>query len=116
MTYFVVYHLKVITRAIDQLHKYVKRKTAELNTLEQKLSGATTLNHRQRVLISHALRHPHQRYTVESHRSSHAVVYQTARSDLLNLAKRGLLDKCKVGREWNFTPVSDLEERLRELS
>jgi len=73
------------------------------------------LNHRQRTLISHALRHPHQKYTFKSHQISNNVVYQTARTDLLDLEKRGLLESQKKGKTWYFTPVSDLEEKLTDL-
>ncbi|MBU0719234.1 MAG: Fic family protein [Planctomycetes bacterium] len=113
LTYFILYHLEVIRRAIDQLHEYVQRKTKELAALERELRGLIQFNHRQRDLISHALRHPHHRYTIEGHRSSHNVVYQTARTDLLDLADRGLFDAKKVRREWWFTPTPDLEEKLR---
>ncbi|HUU85478.1 MAG TPA: Fic family protein [Phycisphaerae bacterium] len=116
LTYFLLYHLHVIRRAIDQLYEYVKRKTEQLQALERELRGIAVLNHRQRALISHALRHPHHRYTIESHRCSSNVVYQTARADLLDLAKRGLLVKEKAGRRWLFTPAHDLNERLRTSS
>jgi len=116
LTYFLVYHLDVIRRAVDELHKYVARKTKQLEALESELRGMVVLNHRQRALISHALRHPHHRYTIESHRVSQNVAYQTARTDLLDLAERGLMESGKVGREWHFTPVTDLERRLAEVS
>ncbi len=116
LTYFLVYHLDVIRRAVDELHKYVARKTKQLEALESELRGMVVLNHRQRALISHALRHPHHRYTIESHRVSHNVAYQTARIDLLDLAGRGVLEAGKVGREWHFTPVPNLERRLAEVS
>jgi len=63
-------------------------------------------------MIGHALRHPHYDYTIESHRRSQGVVYQTARTDLLDLADRKLLLCEKIGREWHFTTVDDLEQRL----
>lgn len=115
LTYFLIYHLNVLRRAFDQLHEYVKRKTAELHRLERRLRGMRFLNHRQQALMSHALRHPHHDYTIDSHRLSHRVVYQTARTDLLNLAERGLLESHKVGREWHFQPVPELEQRLTDL-
>jgi len=43
------------------------------------------------------------------------VVYQTARTDLLDLERRGLLIGRKVGRTWYFTPATDLEDRLSRL-
>lgn len=116
LTYFIIYHLDVIRRAIKELHEYIKRKTEKLQTIERELRGIVVLNHRQRALISHALRHPHQRYTIKSHQTSHNVVYQTSRLDLFGLELRGLLKCHKVGRMWHFTPVDELEERLAKLA
>lgn len=115
MTYFIVYHLHVLRRAIEQLHRFVDQKTKQMQLLERRIRGIVILNHRQRDLVSHALHHPDNRYTIESHRVGHGVVYQTARTDLLDLAKRGLMSKEKVGREWYFTPLPDLERRLEQL-
>jgi hypothetical protein len=115
LTYFLLYHANIIRRAIDELYKYIDRHTKQLNDAEKELRGFTFLNHRQRELISHALRHPGQRYTIESHRNSHRVVYETARSDLMNLADRKLIQKRKIGRTWFFTPSGDLTERLRQM-
>jgi Fic family protein len=108
LTYFILYHLTVIQRAIDALHSYIKRKTEELRGVERVLS-ATGLNHRQRALLSHALRHPHHQYSIESHRKSHGVVYETARTDLIELKDLGYLNAHKRGRTWYFTPVPSIE-------
>jgi len=116
LTYFIIYHLEVIQRAIKQLYEYTERKTKRLQAIENQLRGIIVLNHRQRALIGHALRHPHHRYTIKSHQISHNVVYQTSRLDLLDLENRGLLDSRKIGKTWYFTPVSNLEEKLTRLS
>jgi Fic family protein len=116
LTYFIRYHLQIIEKSIDELHDYIKRKTRQIQKIETKLKGIEILNHRQRALIGHALRHPQQRYTVESHRISNNVVYETARSDLLNLRDRGLLKAVKIGKEWSFTAVNNLEECLAALA
>lgn len=113
LTYFLLYHTKVVHRAVSELHSFLERRSERLAALEGELRGMAALNHRQRSLISHALRHPGQRYAVESHQVSHGVAYQTARTDLLSLADRGLLRKQKVGKAWTFAPAEDLEERLR---
>ena len=115
LTYFIIQQLDVIRRAMKELHDYIERKTAALQAVESRLHGITVLNHRQQALISHALRHPNQRYTFKSHQMSHNVVYQTARTDLLDLESRHLLVSRKVGRTWHFTPVQDLEEKLSRL-
>lgn len=116
LTYFILYHLEVMRRAVEQLHRYIRQKAEQLRKVESELRGVIILNHRQRALIGHALRHPNQIYTLESHRQSHNVVYETARRDLIDLAKRGLLDAAKSGKTWRFTPPQDLETRLVQLS
>ena len=115
LTYFIIYHLDVIRRAVDDLHEYIKRKTSELHALERQLSGLESLNHRQRALVSRALRYPQQKYTYDSHRRSHNIAYQTARNDLLGLLQRNLLDKRKVGMTWYFVPTSNLEQKLAQM-
>ena len=112
LTYFILYQLEVIRQSIDALNDFIRKKTTELKSLEARVQNVEILNHRQRALLSHALRHPGQRYTVMTHQNSHNVVYQTARSDLLHLRQRGLLNGRKTGRKWYFTVPEDLETRL----
>lgn len=115
LTYFILYQLDVINRAIKELHAYIERKTNEVRQLEDKLRGVIVLNPRQLALISHALRHPRHRYTFRSHQGSHNIVYETARGDILDLFKRGLLTEEKIGKPRYFTPAPDLEKRLTAL-
>ncbi|MBN1257530.1 MAG: Fic family protein [Planctomycetes bacterium] len=115
LTYFINHQLKVIRTAMAELHEYIKRKTREVKEIESKMHGMTLLNHRQRALVSHALRHPYHKYIVASHRTSHGISYETARSDLLNLCERGLFSQSKSGRTWNFTRVGDFENKLANL-
>lgn len=114
LTYFLLYHASIIRRAIDELHEYIASRTRQLSEAARDLRGMAGLNHRQRDLVTHALRHPGQTYTVEYHRSSHGVVYETARSDMMDLAARGLMGKKKSGKAWVFTPVPGLADKLRE--
>jgi Fic family protein len=113
VTYFVLFQLKIIGRAIDELHAYLKRKMEEVSQVEALARRSRGLNHRQLDLIGHALRHPGAEYTYQSHATSHRVVRQSARTDLLKLASRGLLRKRKVGREFVFSPAPNLAERLK---
>lgn len=114
LTYFLVYHSKVIHKSINMLHEYLEEKSRKMRQIQADLKGTATLNHRQRALVIHALRHPGFTYTYESHKTSHGIVHQTARTDLLDLVKRGLLVKRKVGRVWYFSPAADLEQRLQD--
>ncbi len=115
VTYFVLHQLGIIRRAIDELHAHLERKMEEVRRVEALLRQAVVLNHRQLALLSHSLKHPNSRYSIRSHQSSHNVVYQTARADLLDLADRGLLIRRKVGRTFYFHPKPDLADRLKRL-
>jgi Fic family protein len=115
LTYFVLYHLDLIRRGIDALHEYLKRKMAEVREAERLLRGSDGLNHRQVALLSHALRHPETGYTIASHQNSHSIVYETARTDLFDLERRGLLEVQKAGRAFRFYPVRDLQQKMKKL-
>jgi Fic family protein len=113
-TYFVVHQLDVIQKAIENLHAYINRKSVEVGEAERLLRDwSDTLNHRQLALINHALRHLETTYTVEAHQRSHGTVYETARRDLLNLVKQGLLTKGKSGKTMVFRASPDLSERIK---
>ena len=112
LTYFLLYHLDVIRRSIEALHKFIGKRTRQLKKLESQVKNLDVLNHRQRALLSHAVRHPGHPYTINTHKTSHNVVYQTARTDLLDLNDRGLLHAEKTGRRWSFIAPEDLEARL----
>jgi Fic family protein len=112
MTYFILYHLSVVVRAIDDLHVFLAKKMKEIRETENLVKTSISLNHRQIAILSHALRHPDQRYTIESHRSSHRVSYQTARTDLLGLERKKLFSRVQSGNTFVFQAVYDLHQRL----
>ena len=116
LTYFLDYHLDVIRRAIDQLQEYLAKKVGEVRRVEGLLRKSTEFNHRQLAILSSALRNPGTRYTIKSHQRSHNVVYDTARTDLLELAEKSLLVSHKSGRTYQFSAPSNLEARLRSYA
>jgi len=115
LNYFILYHLKVVNRAIDLLHDYINRRADELRKLESQVKSIAILNHRQRAIIGHALSHPNNMYTINGHKTSHNVTYQTARTDLMGLEELGLFESKKYRRTWVFKALSNLEEKLDQL-
>jgi Fic family protein len=113
-TYFLIHQLQVIERAIEQMRQYLRRKTREVQEIEDLLHGAQGFNRRQLEVLGDAVRHPDSSYSFSGHAASHRVTHETARSDLFNLAKRGFLTQRRVGREYAFEVPDDLPERLRE--
>ena len=116
LTYFILAQLRVIEQAIEALKQYLRRKAQEMKETKAMLRPSASLNHRQVALLSHALRHVGHAYTVESHQSSHAIAYATARKDLLDLEAKGLLKKEKRSKKFVFHAPPDLADQLREIS
>jgi len=118
-TYFVIHQLDVILQAIDTLYEYINKQSQEISETERLLhqnqSLQNKLNYRQISLIKHALKHPNMHYSIESHRQSHNVTYDTARTDLLNLAELGLLLKQKTGKAFTFIAPGDLRKKIEEM-
>lgn len=115
-TYFVLHQLGVILKAIKSLYSYLNDQSKQINQTEQLLHAnqelQDKLNYRQIALIKHSLKHPNERYTIEGHRASHNVTYDTARNDLLNLAKLKLLTKQKIGKAFVFIAPKNLQKLL----
>lgn len=113
LTYFLLYHLGVLERAVKNLESFIERKREEVARASAAILDAGEFNHRQRELLLHASKHPGQEYTIKSHRNSHRVAYATARADLLALVQRGLLTQKKRGKAMVFKAAPDLAKLLK---
>ena len=105
--------LATIIRAIADLDVYLERKIKEVRNLENQLKNASQFNHRQLALLSHATHHLGTEYSIKSHQQRNNVAYATARVDLLDLAKKGLLEMYRSGKKQIFIAPDDLTERLK---
>jgi Fic family protein len=116
-TYFILHQLETIRKAIDGLHEYLARKTREQRSVERLLDGSIALrgklNHRQRSVLAHALKHPETSYRIDAYQRSHGIVYETARMDLIELENLGFLYRSKEGHAFVFTPPTDLAEKIQ---
>lgn len=114
-TYFVLSQLGILKQAIAALHDYVRLKMRAMNRAKNVLKQSHAYNHRQLALIGHAMQHADAVYSATSHANSHDVSSVTARSDLTELAKAGLLLAVRAGHGFIYTVPRDLEERLEQL-
>lgn len=113
LTYFLIYHLEVIRRALAALDGYLHKKSVELQRARALLAGGPgAFNHRQVALLQSATRNPSNYYTAESHTNYHGISKQTARNDLYALESRGLLRRSKIGREFVWIPMPDMLKTL----
>lgn len=111
-TYFVVFHLQALTQALAELRAFVEHQATAASEVDALVPPTESFNDRQLALLGEALRRPAGRYTFKSHARRHRVSFQSARTDLLELQDRALLVRRKSGREFVFTPVADLADRL----
>ena len=116
-TYFLSHQLDVLLKAISGVHGYMERKQraqAEAETLLRPGSRlARSLNHRQRALLLNALRHPDKQFSIDVHRRTHDIAYQTARTDLLGLVDANLMRQYRQGKSFYFLPEPDLAQKLK---
>ncbi|MCP4116506.1 MAG: Fic family protein [Desulfobacteraceae bacterium] len=120
LTYFIIHQLMVIEKAMAELQQYLERKTNDIHEAQDLLSGKERLrkglNFRQLNLLRHALRHPNTLYSIEAHKNTHGVSYDTARRDLVAMAgKFKLFDRVKSGAFSYFVSPADLKERIKKI-
>lgn len=114
LTYFFIYHLAVIQRAIDELHRYLGQKAEELRAAEAELRAVPgECNGRQLAAVRRALRDEAVVFTAASHAAAHGVTQETARTDLLELEAKGYLERFKIGRKYAWRPAPDVAARVR---
>lgn len=110
LTYFVLHQLKVMQEALDDLLQHLTRRAERLQALGKLVASFDALNHRQRSLLEHAIRHPVEGQSIEGHARSHRVHYLTARSDLADLEARGLLQSRRVKKVKRYYPSEQLQK------
>ncbi|MEQ6340312.1 MAG: Fic family protein [Gammaproteobacteria bacterium] len=118
LTYFLIHQMDIIKKGVTALHEYLEIKSQEIEEAEKLLDNSQAkgqLNHRQLSLLKHALEHPNAIYRIQEHQASHAISYQTARTDLLKMSDQlSLLRKRKYGNSFVFVSPPDLKARLIE--
>jgi len=116
LTYFLIYHLKMIRKAIESFQSYVARKQTELESIASRLRIIRGINHRQMALLDHALRHPEALYSISGHAAWHGITRMTARADLKGLEAMELLESHRLGRRIEFGIPNRLQDRIESLS
>lgn len=112
LTYFILHQLQVMQLALDELLGHLKDRAERMRQLARTVAGFDQLNHRQRALLQHAIRHPLESYTIEGHAASHRVHYQTARADFADLVARGYFDQRRTGKGKRFQPTKTFAKKL----
>lgn len=115
LTYFILHQLRVMREATDELVSHLRSRVDRMKQLARTVAGFDELNHRQRALLQHAIRHPSESYTVDGHAASHRVHYQTARADLAELVAREYFEARRVGKGKRFAPSKRFTKKIQNV-
>lgn len=102
ITYFLSYKLKLAKNAIEDFISYLNLKQKEANQLKRQLMFNDEINPRQIDIIELLQRNPSTEIDVQTYKERHKVVYQTARTDLLELVSKRILKQIRAGRKYIF--------------
>ena len=106
----VLTHLQLTTAAVGGLLGHIARARKKDAVLQAALDSQERLNYRQRSVLDRALTHPEAEFRIRPHQTAHHVVYQTARTDLLELVECGYLVKETRGKAFVFVPSPNLHD------
>ena len=90
--YFIAYNLKVLDQSFKQLQNYIKKKQDE-RMLANTFLRLGDINERQAQIIRMYMENPKEVLTVRDLQNKFMVTATTAKSDIVGLLKRGLLDE-----------------------
>jgi Fic family protein len=110
ITYFIKYISTCIEDALNDLMAYIKQKQIEQHETKSILAEIKDLNFRQVSILEETMKNPEKYFSIQEISETYHVVYQTARSDLLYLEKKGYLKMRKISRKFVFR----LDEKFKE--
>lgn len=96
LNYFILYNLKILKKAFEELKIYQTRKSQENNALlEYRIPG---LNERQIQIVKFYIEKPTSVFISKDFETRFNVSVKTIRSDLESLSKKGLLEKILLNK------------------
>jgi len=117
MNYFIHFNLSAIKQAIGELDTYLKQKQKEKNEAMQLMAKASRgINLRQSLILKEILEEPEKILTIQETQSKYNVTYQTARTDLISLAKKGYLASKKKRKQFLFFKSDKFDEKIKSTN
>jgi Fic family protein len=115
LTYFIKYHIEVIEKALEDLREYIKKQSREKDRIFKLLeSKKYDLNSRQVEIIKRLNTHPKETVTINEIQTIFNIVYETARTDIMDLVKIGFLEKASIrGKKLLFIRSDNFDKLLK---
>jgi Fic family protein len=115
LTYFLKYVIVCIDDSLKDLLEYVKKKQVEMSEAKILLDKLNILNFRQASILEEMMKSPGKIFTIKEISETFHVVYQTARTDLLFLSKRGFINMKKTSKAFIFSFDDNNNENIKYL-
>ncbi|WP_124429428.1 Fic family protein [Pseudomonas sp. R2-37-08W] len=119
LTYFVIYQLRIIERAMNEFMLYFegkRREAVELMSWLDALDLKEGLNYRQGHFLKKVLQHPGRIYTPKELTHDYDISENTARKDLEKLVGMKLLFKVQEGKSFLYIARDDAQANLKKLT
>jgi Fic family protein len=114
LTYFIGFNLRSMHLAMESLNAHVKRKQDDRRVLFHVIKNAN-VNERQAEVLRIFMREPERLVSIDEVKNRFKVVYQTARTDMLNLQEQGFLELTKSGNKMLFHRSGTFEARIARI-
>ena len=115
LTYFIFYQVEIIIRAIDELLRYLQKKSQEFEEVSELLNSSPigrALNFIQKDIVKKAIKNPGRVFTSNEIVSDYDISENTARKYLNELVQHKILASYKGGRRVNYIAPSTIRETL----
>ncbi|MGE1153208.1 Fic family protein [Pseudomonas kitaguniensis] len=119
LTYFVIYQLRIIERAINEFMDYFEYKREEAEALVVWLDALRIkddFNYRQAHFLKKVLAHPGRIFTPKELTHDYDISENTARKDLEKLVAMKALIKVQEGKGFLYLARDDAEANLKNLA
>jgi len=102
LTYFIDYNLSCIEEALHDMEEYITRKQKEQAEAMRLIRAIKDINLRQAEILKDAVKDSDKNFVIAEIMNTYGIAYDTARNDLLHLAKIGYFEKIKVQKKFIF--------------
>lgn len=114
LTYFVLFNLRVMKLAFDELRAYIQRKNEEKKELSN-FMGIDGISYRQAIILEWFYKEPALLLTVKETQTRLGVSNGSARSDLNSLAEKGYVQAKSMNKVTSAYIKGDRYDELTEL-
>ncbi|PIR25280.1 MAG: Fic family protein [Deltaproteobacteria bacterium CG_4_10_14_0_2_um_filter_43_8] len=98
LTYFIIFSVYMVRESIDAVETEWNKSDLFHSIIEEQ----PHLNDRQKKFIKSQLKNKDASITIKKYMKTHKVVYETARTDLMNLVEKGIASSSKHGKALVF--------------